>query len=98
MIRGIIESGRKESPMDFRPLEETERLRLVAALRGNAEDGRALLIDPRAPSFPGGAAPLPLSPRATPRSPASPPTSPARGSRRAARPPATTDRPGLPTP
>ena len=39
--------------MDFRPLDETERLRLVAALRGNAEDGRAILIDPRDTSFAG---------------------------------------------
>ena len=37
--------------MDFRPLDDTERLRLVTALRGNVEDGRALLTDPRDTSF-----------------------------------------------
>jgi hypothetical protein len=31
--------------MDFRPLDETERRLLVTALRGNAEEGKALLMD-----------------------------------------------------
>jgi len=39
--------------MDHRPLDDTERLRLITALRGNAEDGRAILIDPRDTSFVG---------------------------------------------
>jgi hypothetical protein len=39
--------------MDFRPLLETERQQLQAALRGNAENGRALLMDQRDTSFVG---------------------------------------------
>ena len=39
--------------MDFRPLDDTERRQLITALRGNAEDGRALLTDPRDTSFAG---------------------------------------------
>lgn len=39
--------------MDFRPLNETERRSLITALRGNAEQGRALLIDRRDTSFAG---------------------------------------------
>ena len=33
--------------MDFRPLDELERKKLVGALRGNAEQGRVLLLDRR---------------------------------------------------
>ena len=33
--------------MDFRPLNDTERRQLVTALRGNADTGRALLMDRR---------------------------------------------------
>ena len=31
--------------MDFRPLVDTERRQLLAALRGNAETGAAILTD-----------------------------------------------------
>jgi len=31
--------------MDFRPLNTKERQQLVAALRGNAEDGQAIVMD-----------------------------------------------------
>jgi len=37
--------------MDFRPLNDSERRQLVAALRGNAESDRAILLDPRDTSF-----------------------------------------------
>jgi hypothetical protein len=37
--------------MDFRPLNEIERRQLVTALRGNADQGRALLLDRRDTSF-----------------------------------------------
>ena len=33
--------------MDFRPLNETERKQLTAALRGNADSGQALLLNRR---------------------------------------------------
>jgi hypothetical protein len=39
--------------MDFRPLNDTERRQLIAALRGNAEQGRALLTDRRDTTFAG---------------------------------------------
>lgn len=39
--------------MDFRPLTELERKNLVGALRGNAEQGRVLLLDRRDTSFAG---------------------------------------------
>ncbi len=39
--------------MDFRPLNDTERRQLVAALRGNAEDDLAILMDRRTTSFQG---------------------------------------------
>lgn len=39
--------------MDYRPLLQRERNELLAALRGNAEDGRTLLMDPRDTSFVG---------------------------------------------
>ncbi len=38
--------------MDFRPITGTERQALLTALRGNAEDGNALLMD-RNTSFAG---------------------------------------------
>lgn len=37
--------------MDFRPLNDTERRTLITALRGNADGGRALLMDRRDTSF-----------------------------------------------
>jgi hypothetical protein len=37
--------------MDFRPLNDTERRQLISALRGNAEDNLALLMDRRNTSF-----------------------------------------------
>jgi len=39
--------------MDFRPLNELERKELVSALRGNAEQGRAILLDRRDTTFAG---------------------------------------------
>jgi hypothetical protein len=39
--------------MDFRPLLETERKQLLTALRGNAENGSAILMDRRDTSFEG---------------------------------------------
>ncbi|HZT82530.1 MAG TPA: hypothetical protein VFA26_20040 [Gemmataceae bacterium] len=41
--------------MDFRPLNDTERRTLIAALRGNAENDRAILMDRRDTSFAGSA-------------------------------------------
>jgi len=43
----------KENAMDFRPLNDTERRQLITALRGNADHGRALLMDRRDTSFAG---------------------------------------------
>ncbi len=37
--------------MDFRPLLATERKQLLAALRGNGENGSAILMDRRDTSF-----------------------------------------------
>jgi hypothetical protein len=37
--------------MDFRPLNDTERRQLIAALRGNAEQDRAILMDRRTTGF-----------------------------------------------
>jgi len=45
--------------MDFRPLNELERKQLVNALRGNAEQGRVLLLDRRDTSFVGSAEEVP---------------------------------------
>ena len=45
--------------MDFRPLSEMERKNLVTALRGNAEQGRVLLLDRRDTSFAGSADEVP---------------------------------------
>jgi hypothetical protein len=39
--------------MDFRPLAEAERRRLLSALRDNAEQDRAILMDRRDTSFVG---------------------------------------------
>lgn len=39
--------------MDFRPLNDTERRQLITALRGNAEQNTALLMDRRDTSFAG---------------------------------------------
>jgi hypothetical protein len=39
--------------MDFRPLNDTERRQLVTALRGNADSGRAILVDRKDTSFAG---------------------------------------------
>ena len=39
--------------MDFRPLTDTERRQLITALRGNAEQNRAILMDRRDTSFAG---------------------------------------------
>ncbi len=45
--------------MDFRPLAEMERRQLLTALRGNAERGVALLIDPKDTGFAGTAEEVP---------------------------------------
>ncbi|MCE9534517.1 MAG: hypothetical protein K8T89_25855 [Planctomycetes bacterium] len=45
--------------MDFRPLDELERKQLVNALRGNAEQGRVLLLDRNDTSFAGSADEVP---------------------------------------
>jgi hypothetical protein len=45
--------------MDFRPLTEVERKQLITALRGNAEQGTALLLDRRDTSFIGSAEEVP---------------------------------------
>lgn len=39
--------------MDFRPLDDQQRRQLIAALRGNADLGTAILTDPRDTSFVG---------------------------------------------
>jgi len=39
--------------MDFRPLNDTERRTLISALRGNADNNRAILTDRRDTSFAG---------------------------------------------
>jgi hypothetical protein len=39
--------------MHFRPLHEPERTQLLTALRGNADSGRAILMDRRDTSFVG---------------------------------------------
>lgn len=41
--------------MDFRPLDDEERRQLLAALRGNVENGRVILTDRRDTSFAGSA-------------------------------------------
>jgi hypothetical protein len=39
--------------MDFRPVTTEERLKLIEALRGNAQDSLAILMDRRDTSFVG---------------------------------------------
>ena len=39
--------------MDFRPLDDTERRQLISALRGNAENNTAILMDRRDTTFAG---------------------------------------------
>lgn len=45
--------------MDFRPLAEAERRRLITALRGHSDRGTALLIDSKDTSFAGTAEEVP---------------------------------------
>lgn len=45
--------------MDFRPLAEAERRQLLTALRGHADRGVALLLDPKDTSFAGTADDVP---------------------------------------
>ena len=45
--------------MDFRPLAEKERVQLLTALRGNADRGLALLMDPKDTTFTGTADEVP---------------------------------------
>jgi hypothetical protein len=42
--------------MDFRPLKTEERQKLIDALRGNAQDNLAILMDRRDTSFVGSSA------------------------------------------
>jgi hypothetical protein len=44
---------RQEEHMDFRPLADVEKQRLIAALRGNADRDLAILMDRRDTSFVG---------------------------------------------
>jgi hypothetical protein len=39
--------------MDFRPLNDTERQKLIDALRGNAQNNQAILMNQRDTSFAG---------------------------------------------
>lgn len=39
--------------MDFRPLNDSERRQLIQALRGNAEDNLAILMDRKDTTFAG---------------------------------------------
>jgi hypothetical protein len=66
LARSLSESGdgfatyRKGGiAMDFRPLNTTERTRLLTALRGNAQENRAILTDRRDTSFSGTAEDVP---------------------------------------
>jgi hypothetical protein len=45
--------------MDFRPLNDVERRQLIASLRGNAENNRAILLDRRDTSFVGSSEEVP---------------------------------------
>jgi len=45
--------------MDFRPLNDTERRTLLAALRANAQEDRAILMDRRNTRFVGTAEEVP---------------------------------------
>lgn len=45
--------------MDFRPLNDTERRHLIGALRGNVDQGLAILMDRRNTSFVGTAEEVP---------------------------------------
>jgi hypothetical protein len=45
--------------MDFRALNDTERTKLLSALRGNAESGRTILMDRKDTSFAGTADEIP---------------------------------------
>jgi len=50
---------REDRVMDFRPLAEAERRQLITALRGHADRGVALLIDPKDTGFAGTAEEVP---------------------------------------
>jgi hypothetical protein len=50
--------------MDFRPLNDTERRTLLAALRANAQENRAILMDRRNTRFVGTAEDVPEDDRA----------------------------------
>jgi hypothetical protein len=39
--------------MDFRPINDTERRQLINSLRGNVDNNRAILMNPRDTSFVG---------------------------------------------
>ncbi len=45
----------KEFAVDFRPLNDTERQKLIDALRGNAQSSQAILMNQRDTSFAGSA-------------------------------------------
>jgi hypothetical protein len=43
----------RSNPMDFRPLNDTERKQLLTALHANAKQGQAILTNPRDTGFAG---------------------------------------------
>ena len=49
----LLSTGKENVVMDFRPLNDVERQQLIASLRGNVENDRAILIDRRDTSFAG---------------------------------------------
>jgi hypothetical protein len=53
MNRPWLPKQEGRTPMDFRPLNDTERHQLISALRGNAEGDRTILMDRRDTSFAG---------------------------------------------
>jgi hypothetical protein len=61
VARGLQEGKDRQNPffpkgelaMDFRPLADTERRQLLAALRGNAEGRSTILMDQRDTTFAG---------------------------------------------
>lgn len=46
--------------MDFRPLDDTERQKLINALRGNAQNNQTILMDRRDTSFAGSSEEAPV--------------------------------------
>src|SRR5262245_65991533 len=59
LVRCVLFQSEGVNPMDFRPLNDTERRNLITALRGNADRGLSLLMDRRDTSFLGAAEEVP---------------------------------------